>query len=156
MTRTDRDHLNVLSICHYVLGGLCFLFGLFPFIYLAIGILMVAAAPQGKNGPPPEAIGWFFIAFSSFFIALYWAMGLMMIHAGNCLRRQKSRTFCLVTAGVSCLMQPLGTVLGVFTIIVLMRPSVCAAFEPYPEAELADSREESQEEADEHDRYYTD
>jgi hypothetical protein len=152
MTRTDREHLNILSICHYVLGGLCFFFGLFPFIYLAIGIAMVAGAGNGGKGAPPEVMGWFFIGFSSFIIALYWAIALVLVQAGTYLRQQRRRTFCLVAAGIGCLMQPLGTVLGVFTIIVLMRPSVCAAFEPVPQ----DSAEAASGEADEHDRYYTD
>jgi hypothetical protein len=32
--------------------------------------------------------------------------------------------YCLVVAGIECIFMPFGTVLGVFTIIVLMRPSV--------------------------------
>jgi hypothetical protein len=37
--------------------------------------------------------------------------------------------FCLAMAGIeAALCMPLGTVLGIFTIIVLMRPSVKQAF----------------------------
>jgi hypothetical protein len=36
--------------------------------------------------------------------------------------------FCLVMAGIQCIFMPFGTVLGVFTIIVLMRNSVKEAF----------------------------
>ncbi len=36
--------------------------------------------------------------------------------------------FCLVMACVACLFMPFGTVLGVFTIIVLARPSVQTLF----------------------------
>jgi len=32
--------------------------------------------------------------------------------------------FCFVVACIECLFMPFGTVLGAFTIIVLMRPSV--------------------------------
>ena len=38
--------------------------------------------------------------------------------------------YCLVMAGVESLFFPLGTVLGVFTIIVLFRKSVKEMFEP--------------------------
>jgi len=37
--------------------------------------------------------------------------------------------FCLIVAGIICIFMPLGTILGVFTIIVLVRPSVKAMFE---------------------------
>ena len=53
MTRSDRDHLRTLSICHYVLGGLCFVIGCFPMIHLVIGIAIVTGAfpmqPQGNG-----------------------------------------------------------------------------------------------------------
>lgn len=42
----------------------------------------------------------------------------------------RRRTSCVVTAVVGCVFfQPIGLVLGVLTILVLMRPSVVAAFE---------------------------
>ena len=36
--------------------------------------------------------------------------------------------YCLVVAAVECIFMPFGTVLGVFTIIVLMRPGVKERF----------------------------
>lgn len=45
--------------------------------------------------------------------------------------------YCLVMAGIECMFMPFGTVLGVFTIIVLMRESVqklFAANEPLVDA----------------------
>jgi hypothetical protein len=36
--------------------------------------------------------------------------------------------FCLVTAGLACLFQPVGMVLGVFTFLVHLRPSVKILF----------------------------
>jgi hypothetical protein len=135
MTRTDRDHLRVLSICHYVLAGLCFFFGAFPLLYLIVGIALVTEAfgppPQQPNQPfPLESFGWFMIGAAALMIAFYWALAAGLVSAGRCLGRRASRTFCLVVAGFACLLVPFGTVLGVFTIAVLLRPSVAAAFEP--------------------------
>ncbi len=45
----------------------------------------------------------------------------------------RRRLFCLVVAGVECAFMPFGTVLGVFTIAVLMRESVKELFEPAQE-----------------------
>jgi hypothetical protein len=50
LTRTDRDHLRTLAICHYALGGLCFLFGCFPMIHLAIGIAIVTEVIPMQQG----------------------------------------------------------------------------------------------------------
>jgi len=52
----------------------------------------------------------------------------MVLFAGRCLSRRKNHLLCLIVAGVSCLFVPMGTVLGVFSIIVLMRPSVKELF----------------------------
>ena len=43
-------------------------------------------------------------------------------------RPRRARTFSLVMAGVNCLSVPLGTTLGVFTFIVLLRESVAAQY----------------------------
>ncbi len=40
--------------------------------------------------------------------------------------------FCLIVAGIECLLMPYGTVLGVFTIMVLMRESVKERFGANP------------------------
>ena len=53
----------------------------------------------------------------------------LMAFAGGRLRRRKSRTYCLVAAGIACMFMPFGTVLGIFTIITLTKPSVIQLFE---------------------------
>lgn len=58
-----------------------------------------------------------------------WAMAVAMIIAGRGLKQRTKYTYCLVVAGISCIFMPLGTVLGVFTIVVLTRPGVKALFE---------------------------
>ena len=59
-----------------------------------------------------------------FFVLLGWAFAMAIITAGRKLRHRKSRTYCLVVGALECVMMPFGTILGVFTIIVLMRDSV--------------------------------
>jgi hypothetical protein len=56
------------------------------------------------------------------------ASGLQIIAAGRKRSRRASRTFCLVGAGLECVLVPFGTVLGVFTIIMLMKESVKPLF----------------------------
>ena len=48
--------------------------------------------------------------------------------AGRFIARRVRRTFCLAIAAVECLVFPIGTVLGVATLIVLARPTVRSMF----------------------------
>jgi hypothetical protein len=71
-----------------------------------------------------------FIIMGSLIVLGGWTIGILMIIAGQKLKRRESRTFCIVIAALECLIQPFGTVLGVLTIIVLMKPSVIQLFTP--------------------------
>jgi hypothetical protein len=85
---------------------------------------------EAKNGPPPALFGWFFMIFAGTWMVLAWSLAVCLVVAGRSLAQRKRYLFCLVTAGVTAAMcMPFGTVLGVFTIIVLVRPAVKAAFE---------------------------
>ncbi len=47
---------------------------------------------------------------------------------GRFLARRQHPTFCIVVSALDCMCMPLGTALGVFTILVLQRPSVKEMF----------------------------
>jgi hypothetical protein len=130
----DLDHLRLLSIFHYVVGGLAALFACFPFIHVAIGIALVSGALGSGHGneAPPEFVGWLFIVIGCMLILIGWSVTLTIFMAGRFLARQTNYTYCLVIAGIECLFMPFGTVLGVFTIIVLLRPTVKTLFDAQP------------------------
>lgn len=123
----DEQHLNLLSIFHYVVGGLTALFSCIPFLHLALGIAMVSGVFENGDAPP-QCIGWLLIIFPSLFIILGWTLAVFIIITGKKLRKRVSRTFCLVIAALECIVMPFGTVLGVFTIIILMKDSVQKLF----------------------------
>jgi hypothetical protein len=127
----DEEHLRLLSTFHFVIGGLTAVFACFPLIHLGVGIGIVSGAfdGTGKGSPPPAFVGWLFIVLSATMILLGWAYSIGMIVAGRLLRRRQRYTFCMVMAALSCMNMPLGTCLGVFTIVVLVRPSVKALFQ---------------------------
>jgi hypothetical protein len=126
----DEEHLRLVSIFHYVVGGLAGFFSLFPIFHLVFG-LFIALAPEkftGKGEPPPALLGWIFVVLASMFITTGWIFAGLVLAAGRFLARRKHYLFCLVIAGVECLFMPFGTVLGVFTIIILMREPVKKLF----------------------------
>ena len=126
----DEEQLNLLSIFHFVLGGATALFSCFPFIHVALGIAMLAGAMDHGPNPPPRFIGLIFVVIGGVFILLGWTVAVLLLVAGQRLRKRRAHTFCFVVAAISCLLMPLGTVLGIFTILVLNRPTVKAMFAP--------------------------
>jgi len=123
----DEQYLDLLSIFHYVVAALTALFSSVFLIHVGIGIAMVSGAFDGKDAPP-RAFGWLFILLPGFFILCGWTLAVFIAMAGRRLKKRVSRMFCLVVAGCECLMMPFGTVLGVFTIVVLMKDSVKELF----------------------------
>ncbi|MGC4013679.1 MAG: hypothetical protein QM755_04060 [Luteolibacter sp.] len=130
----DAEHLRLLSIFHYVMSGLSVLGILFGLIYSGMGIvasrqISKMAASAGPKADPIPDFGWFFMIYGGVIstIALLACIGYFL--GGRYLGARRNRTFCYVVAALSCMVLPLGTVLGIFTILVLSRPSVAALFE---------------------------
>ena len=96
-------------------------------IHIFIGIAMLYGAFDGKDAPP-KFMGMFFIIFPGLMMLCGWIMAVCILIAGSKLARYRARTYCLVIAGIECMFMPFGTVLGVFTIIILMKDSVKELF----------------------------
>lgn len=130
--KEDLEHLRLLSIFHCVVAGLSGLAACFPIIHLTIGISMLtgnlADMPTDTDEFPVQLFGLMFTLIPAIFILAGWAFAICLFLAGRYLASYRNHTFCLVMAGISCIFVPFGTVLGVFTILVLSRPSVKELF----------------------------
>ena len=128
----DTEQLNLLAIFHYVVAGLAALFSFFPLLYTTIGAIFIFAARHGtaKQGEnlPPEFLGWIFAVLGSLLFLTGIAMAICILIAGRSLALRKRYSFVLVMACIECLFIPFGTILGVFTIVVLSRESVRGLF----------------------------
>lgn len=127
----DSEHLRLLSVFYYVVAGIQALFACFPIIHFLLGAVAFGVGTFGKEQErlPGMLFGGFFMLFAGAIILAGWTLAVSLIVVGNSLRQRKRYTFCLVVAGIESLICiPFGTVLGVFTIVVLLRPSVKAAF----------------------------
>ncbi|HEV2971548.1 MAG TPA: hypothetical protein VGY55_16345 [Pirellulales bacterium] len=139
--RADDDHLKTLSILHFVLGGLNLFGGAWaivqstffgPFMEKMFADFEKNAAARGQNGPFVPDMSAMMHGMMKFFtvLAIVWAVvGVLNIFSGYFLRHKRHRTFSLIVAALNCLHIPLGTVLGVFTFIVLGRGSVREAYQ---------------------------
>lgn len=124
----DAQHLDLLAVFHYVVAGLTALCSLIPLVHLAIGIGLATGRLDPDADPAAQSVGVIFIIVAVVIILLGLTFSALVVVAGRNLRHRRHYTFCLVMAGLLCLMMPFGTALGVFTIIVLMRDSVRRMF----------------------------
>lgn len=130
----DESHLRLLAIFHYVLAAGSAVFSsvfLFHFVWgLSIlqGKRIFDSASNAATQPPP-AVAIMMMLMGGGAIALGWAFAACLVVAGRSLAAKKRHMFCMVIAGFACVLcNPLGTVLGVFTIMTLQRPSVKELF----------------------------
>lgn len=157
-----REHLRLLSIFHYVVGGIGYLVSLIPCIHLAMGIIFLVAPEDIFEPPKPPNItvssigespsveveksasevremtpnevfparlfGLMFTIIPAIIILGGLIVSTMIVIAGKRLAAYRSHTFCLAIAGVECLFMPFGTVLGVFTILTLLKPEARQLF----------------------------
>jgi hypothetical protein len=133
-TQIDREHLRLLGIFHFVSAGLAFCGLLFIAGHYALFHMffsdpkMWANASQGQGPSPAQFFGilrWFYAVMGLWFLA----SGVVNLLSGFYLRACRRRIFSMVVAGMNCLYMPLGTLLGVFTFIVLARDSVTKLYD---------------------------
>ena len=126
----DQNHLNLLSTFHYVVGGLGIVFACFPLIHFVVGIAMMVGAFGSENGDqPPVWVGFLFAAIGGIFFLLGQAIAWLTIYSGKQIKKREKYMLSFIVACIICIFVPFGTVLGIFTIIVLSRESVKQLYE---------------------------
>ena len=129
--KADDDHLKLLAVFHFVFAGLVLL-GL-AFLGAHYAIMSTVLDPdfvvhQKNANPPPEELFDMLLWFYLIGAMMITAQGVANLISGFYLRKKKHRIFSMIVAGVNCLQFPIGTTLGVFTFIVLVRDSVREAY----------------------------
>jgi hypothetical protein len=128
MNPAERQ-LDLLAIFYYVLGGLFTLLSFLPLLYFSF-IWQLLRNPDVMHGqqPPPAFLGTILLVAGVVIAAMGWVWAGLIALAGRFLQKRKHRIYCLVMAAVACMFQPFGTILGVFSIVILLRPEVEALF----------------------------
>jgi len=75
-------------------------------------------------------VGWFFILLGGGMFLGFQALAWCIVFAGRFLARRKHYMFVFVVACCECMFMPFGTVIGIFTIIALSKPTVRSLFSP--------------------------
>jgi hypothetical protein len=131
----NAQYLKVLSIFHFVVAAITALVACFPILHFLVGLWLFAGSLMpgafGESATPPFPVplsGLFFMAIAGTFILTGWAFAVCQALNGYFLLTRKRHMFCLIVAGIECAFPPLSTVLGVFTVVLLLQPAVREMF----------------------------
>jgi hypothetical protein len=129
-----EKNLRLLTVFHYIVGVLVVLFSSLFIIHIVMGTLMLKGgdwpmpAAPGSH-PPPRLFGVLFIVAGSVGVLFGWTMGVFTIVAGRSIQQRRRHLLCLIVAGLLCMWAPVGTALGVFTLVILTKPHVREQFQ---------------------------
>jgi hypothetical protein len=132
----DAEHLRLLTLSYYILAGITGFFALMPAaFFLIFGSLISSGAfpptPQSSQADT-RVLGTMMLSAGAAAFVAGSAGAVAAFLTGRNIRDHRRRTFCIVVAAISCLYIPWGTMIGVFTIVVLNRPTVKALFGDLP------------------------
>jgi len=136
----DLQHLKLLSLFHYIVGGFSALFSCMFLIHVAIGlgfVLSPETMANAQGGPPPAFVGYLFLGMGTIGFFLGQSLSFCIIYSGRLLKKRQRHLFSFVVACLECFFMPFGTVLGVLTIVVLSRDSVKRLYGVLPPAPQA-------------------
>jgi len=115
-----KSYLDILAVFHYVNGGLTALVALAAIAFMGIGL--GAASEWGSNFQPEPTCALIAVIF--FILVFVGGYAVLNLLAGRALHTRKSRILILITSGVNCLNIPFGTLLGIFTFVMMLDPQV--------------------------------
>ena len=143
----DAEHLSALSIGHFILAGVALLGGVPTLIYgvagaklidefgsdlsMAMGELPGQPGANPFGGSPDTMLQDLNTLVTTMIVSIVLLALVSAVHlsvVGVKIRQRRWWTFCYLTGWGECLMFPFGTILGIFTIIVLSRASVKRLF----------------------------
>jgi hypothetical protein len=154
-TERDTEHVKGLAIAHYLLAGLSVLSAA-PFVLFSRGLSSMVAEVTGQlpsilekypdtvglDAPDAQGLDEFTsdalgmaqdlasaawgLTIAGIALSLLTAAGFWWI--GRLLQKHRRWSLCYLTGWFECLAFPFGTVVGIFTVLVLSRPGVKRLF----------------------------
>ena len=124
------SELRHLPLLHYAVAALTFLFASLFLLHVGFGLTMMFKPEifDDQQRGQMEITGPLFLGVGLAVVTMGWATAAAIAAAGRFIRQRRHHTFCMVVGGVSCMFFPIGTALGVYTLIVLNRDYVKAEF----------------------------
>lgn len=123
---TTTHDLKLLSVGYYIQGGIAAVYSLLIGGYLCFLGFIISNSPRSGNVPPNMA-GFFAVLFGAV-VVIGLGYAILQFLAAYWITRHRARTYVFVMAALNCLGIPYGTVLGIFTFMVLQRPAAKQLF----------------------------
>ncbi len=119
--------LRLLSIGYYIQGGIAAVYTLLILAYSAFATALLAninkIAGQSNQQELPPALFSIISILLTVLLGLACAYTICMFLAAYWLPRFRNKLFIQILGALNCMAIPYGTVLGIFTLMVLQRPS---------------------------------
>jgi len=133
----DEEHLKLLVIFHRIYGILVIAFSLLGFLYFLLFNFLLSFSKNYSRftneinfqALPQEFLNLFLIIIVVVII-ISLTIGVCNLLSAQYIKKRKLRIFSIVIACIDCLSFPLGTILGVMTLVVLSRNSVIEFYKP--------------------------
>ncbi len=120
-----REHIRLLAMGHKIMAAIIGFFSLFPLIHIGVGLAALLGyldPDESQDGFPMNLIGGIFVGVGALIMVSGMILAILVGIAGKRLKEYRGRTYCLVMAGILCAIFPLGTVLGILSFLVLLKP----------------------------------
>jgi hypothetical protein len=122
----DQEHLRLLALFHCISGAITMAFSL---MYGLWALFMFVVIPPQARGNINDAFTQQFMPLMMFgmfgiFCAFGIAYGIVEIVCGRFISKRRARIFTIIASVPRLIFMPYGTILTVFTLLVVDRPSV--------------------------------
>lgn len=116
----DNQHptLRLLGIFHFVFAGVVLLTSLLPMLWILLANAWWPAITEGDTSVSLVLTETLAVIMIAFVLLLTWSLVVALVVAGRKLLAGRGMIYCQVVAAICCLLFPLGTLLGVATLIV--------------------------------------
>ena len=136
-TIIDEEHLKLLVLFHRIYGIIVIVFSLLGIGYFILLDFLFSLTKssarftyQRNFQAPPTEIMNIVMIIMVVMIVIGLTIGLCNLLSAQYIKRRKLRIFSIVVASINCISFPLGTILGVLTLVVLLRNSIIEYYKP--------------------------
>lgn len=133
----DEEHLKLLVLFQRIYGIIVIVFSFLGIGYYMLFSFIFRLSQKSSHfalanyiQTPPEQFIHIFRIIIAVVILIGLIIGISNLVSAQFIKRRKYRIFSIVVACVDCISFPLGTILGVMTMIVLLRSSVIEYYKP--------------------------
>ena len=127
----DNEHLKLLSLFHYIFGGIILAYAffiilqfIFLFYFLETFLRNSSFNTFTSNNDFDPMIFKFILYIGIAFFIIMLIGGILEILSGKFIKARKNRTFSYIIAILNLLSIPYGSILGIMTLTVLGRNTI--------------------------------